>query len=160
MTRYLAQVNIATPRMSRDDEGMAYVINNLFTVFDLAERSKGFVWRLDNYEEAAEAKADVFGDPELFLNISVWENIEDFQQFVFNTVHSKFLVRRDEWFFPPDEPSTVLWWVEEGHKPSVQEAHERLQLLRKEGPGPSAFSLTEAFDVTGAPVGSLVKPSQ
>ena len=39
----------------------------------------------------------------------------------------------------------VLWWVPAGHRPSVQEAAERLALLREQGASAQAFSFRQAF---------------
>jgi hypothetical protein len=33
----------------------------------------------------------------------------------------------------------VLWWVPAGHLPDLDQAAERLALLRRDGPGPRAF---------------------
>ena len=40
----------------------------------------------------------------------------------------------------------VLWWVEPGHIPSVAEAIERLERLRRDGPTPAAFTFRTPFD--------------
>jgi hypothetical protein len=44
-----------------------------------------------------------------------------------------------------------LWWVAEGHAPTVDEAKERLDMLRERGPTPDAFTLRYPFE---APVSS------
>ena len=44
--RHLAQLNIGRFRYPTDDPRMADFMNNLDLVNGLAERSKGFVWRL------------------------------------------------------------------------------------------------------------------
>lgn len=54
--------------------------------------------------------------------------------------HLDVLRRRREWFERMAEPSIVLWWVEAGHRPSVAEAVERLERLRRDGPCPEAFT--------------------
>src|SRR6266508_3127049 len=53
--------------------------------------------------------------------------------------------RRREWFAPHDSPHLVLWWVPAGHRPTFDEARDRLDLLAARGPGPEAFTLREAF---------------
>ena len=45
--RHLAQLNIGRFRYPTDDLRMADFMNNLDLVNGLAERSKGFVWRLE-----------------------------------------------------------------------------------------------------------------
>jgi hypothetical protein len=39
----------------------------------------------------------------------------------------------------------VLWWVPAGHIPTVAEAIERLELLRRDGPTPAAFTFRSPF---------------
>src|SRR6266576_3333395 len=54
--------------------------------------------------------------------------------------HLDFMRRRRTWFDPMAVPYLVLWWVPAGHIPGVDEALSRLDLLRRDGPGPQAFS--------------------
>ena len=42
-----------------------------------------------------------------------------------------------------------LWWVEEGHRPSAEEARERLDRLHEQGPTADAFTFTHVFDPPG-----------
>jgi len=58
--------------------------------------------------------------------------------------------RRREWMVPSTEATLVLWWVAAGHRPSVQEAVDRLEALRRDGPGPTAFTFAKRFE-PGAP---------
>jgi hypothetical protein len=45
-----------------------------------------------------------------------------------------------EWFERLAEAFLVLWWVPAGHRPSVEEAKDRLARLRRDGPSPDAFT--------------------
>jgi hypothetical protein len=58
--------------------------------------------------------------------------------------------RRREWFERMSEFFLVLWWVREGHRPSVDEAIAKLDLLRAKGPGPDAFTFRHAFPAPDA----------
>jgi hypothetical protein len=53
--------------------------------------------------------------------------------------------RRREWFHKMAELFVVLWWIPAGHIPTVQEAEERLTLLRAVGPSPDAFTFRQHF---------------
>ncbi len=53
--------------------------------------------------------------------------------------------RRREWFQRLDL-HMVLWWVPAGHRPTVDEAEQRLELLRMRGPTPAAFTFRTSFD--------------
>jgi uncharacterized protein DUF3291 len=41
--------------------------------------------------------------------------------------------RRKEWFERMSDAYVVLWWVPKGHRPSVSEVSEKLELLRSKG---------------------------
>ena len=43
------------------------------------------------------------------------------------------------------EHHLVLWWVPEGHRPTLYEARERLVHLRVKGPSPFAFTPSSHF---------------
>jgi hypothetical protein len=47
---------------------------------------------------------------------------------------------RREWFERLAEACMVLWWIPTGHWPTVEEARDRLDLLRAQGPSPEAFT--------------------
>ncbi|GAA3267388.1 hypothetical protein GCM10020218_005360 [Dactylosporangium vinaceum] len=50
-----------------------------------------------------------------------------------------------EWFVPLGEAHHVMWWVPEGHRPTLGEARERLDLLRSAGPTEKAFTFRDTF---------------
>jgi hypothetical protein len=50
--------------------------------------------------------------------------------------------RRREWF-DRMEFHLALWWVPAGHRPTVAEAQERLEHLRKHGSTDYAFQLND-----------------
>ena len=64
---------------------------------------------------------------------------EALERFVWQTVHKRFYGRRHEWFERMDERYFVMWWVPAEHRPTVQEALERLRHLRQHGPSDHAF---------------------
>ena len=73
------------------------------------------------------------------VNLSVWENVEALERFVYQTVHKRFYGRRPEWFDKMDTPHFVMWWIPAGHLPSLEEAKERLEHLTAHGPSDHAF---------------------
>ena len=72
-------------------------------------------------------------------NLTVWEDVASLEQFVWNTVHRQFYERRAEWFEVLGEMHFVMWWVPEGHRPTLDEALARLEHLRSHGPSDRAF---------------------
>ncbi len=141
---HLAQVNIALPREPLDSALLADFVAALDPVNAVADASPGFVWRLQTEEGDATA-VKAFGDDRLVVNMSVWESVEALRAFTYGDEHVTVLRRRREWFERLGAPETVLWWIPAGHIPTVAEAEERLETLRRDGPAPRAFTLRRAF---------------
>jgi Domain of unknown function (DUF3291) len=137
-TRHLAQLNIGRLRYPTDDPRMAGFMNNLDFVNRIAERTPGFVWRLKDESNNATAIRP-FPDPDMAVNLSVWESIEALERFVWQTVHKRFYGQREKWFAKMEGPHVVMWWVDVGHVPTVEEAKARLEHLAAHGPSDYAF---------------------
>jgi len=154
MSQYeLAQLNIAMMKEPLDSPRMADFVANLERINALAESSPGFVWRLETEEGDATALRPL-GDSTL-VNMSVWKDVASLNHYVYKTAHVEIMRRRKEWFDRMSEAHMVLWWVPQGHRPSVVQAIERLQLLRTQGPGPDAFTFRHAFPPPDAQAASI-----
>lgn len=137
--RHLAQLNIARLAWPLDDPRVADFAGNLERVNGIADRSPGFVWRLkDEGGDATGIEWDA-ADPRTIVNMSVWTDVASLEGFVWNTVHRQFYARRAEWFELLEEQYFVMWTVAPGHRPSLDEARERLLHLRRHGPTEHAF---------------------
>ncbi len=135
---HLAQLNIARLKHPIDDPRVAGFVDNLDRVNAVAERSGGFVWRLkDETGDATSIRA--FDDPAVIVNMSVWQDAETLEHFVWNTVHKQVYRRRAEWFEALGKQHFVMWWVDEGHVPTLQEAGERLDHVEANGDSDHAF---------------------
>jgi hypothetical protein len=145
VTRYhLAQINIARAVADLDSPRMAGFVSRLAEINGLAERAKGFVWRLQS--DAGDATSiRVFDDPRTYINMSVWETPEDLKNFVYRTAHVELIRDREAWFSRLSEQHQAAWWVPAGHRPSVEEGRERLLKLREQGPSSNAFTLARPF---------------
>jgi uncharacterized protein DUF3291 len=140
----LAQLNIGIIKGPMDSPVMAEFAANLDRLNALAERSPGFVWRLQT--EAGNATAiRPFENENLLVNMSVWRDVESLNTYVYDSAHVEIMRRRREWFERMDEAFLVLWWVPKGHRPSIAEAIAKLDLLRAKGPSPEAFTFRQAF---------------
>jgi hypothetical protein len=137
---HLAQLNIGRIRYEVDDPRMAGFVDNLASVNAIAERSPGFVWRYTDESGNATSTRPYDGDPMMAVNMSVWENVESLEKYVWQTVHKRFYSRRHEWFETMAERYLVMWWVPAGHRPTIQEAIERLEHLKANGSSEHAFS--------------------
>lgn len=140
----LAQLNIAKARASMDEPLMKEFVDNLESVNTMAESSEGFVWRLKD-ESGDATSIQVFDDPLLLVNISIWRSQDALKNFMYMTHHISFMKRKKEWFEKLSEANYVLWWIPKGHIPSIDEAKERLEYLRSHGESAYAFSFKSRF---------------
>jgi len=123
---------------------MASFVERLEDINALADAAPGFVWRLQTEDGDATA-IDFFG-ADLLVNMSLWEDLESLREFAFRSAHRDVLARRQEWFDKMEDAYAVLWWVPAGHIPTLEEAAERLECLRREGPGARAFTFRQSRD--------------
>jgi hypothetical protein len=135
--RHLAQFNIARIRYPLDDPRMAGFTENVARINGLAEQIEGFVWRLQDASGNAMGMT-VYDDPRLLPNLTVWENVQALERFVWRTLHRRFYERREQWFVPIEQP-LVLWFVPEGRRPALAEGVARLDHLQAHGPTDHAF---------------------
>jgi len=152
-TFHLAEINIARMLGPIDSEVMADFVANLDRINALAEAAPGFVWRLKTEDDNATAIRP-YEDDRIIVNMSVWENAEALYEYVYHSAHVEIMRRRREFFSRMAEAFMVLWWVPGGHLPSVQEAVERLEHLRANGPTPHAFTFKQRFPAPDAPSSS------
>ena len=140
----LAQINIGRIVAPVDDPRIADFIAQLAEVNALAERSPGFVWRLKS--DSGNATDIVYcEDPFVLVNMSVWESVESLKNFTYGLRHASALRQRANWFEKMALPHYCLWWVPDGHLPTVKEARERLEHYQKHGATPHAFWFSQCF---------------
>jgi len=136
---HLAELNIARLKYDFEDPRVADFAGNLERVNGIAERSEGFVWRFVDDGGANALDIRMFDDPAVITNLSVWQSPEHLERYVWNTVHKRFYGRRAEWFSLMEKQHFVMWWVDEGHHPSLDEAAARLDHLQAHGDTDFAF---------------------
>lgn len=152
---HLAQVNIGRIRAPLDDPIMEGFRSQLEPINALADRSPGFVWRLQTEDGNAMAIRPDPGDDRMAINMSVWESLAALQQFVYQSAHVTTMRDRRQWFEPIEGPLLALWWVPAGHIPTVAEALERLRWLEERGPSPEAFTFRKPFPPPGGQPGDV-----
>jgi hypothetical protein len=144
----LAQINVATAQEPLHSPRLAEFVGALDEVNALADAATGFVWRLQTADgDATSIRIDP--DPLVIVNMSVWESADALWDFVYSSDHLAVMRRRREWFRSRVSAHMALWWVPDGHTPSVEEGMERLALLERDGPTPQAFTFKHAFAETG-----------
>jgi hypothetical protein len=142
-TYHLAQLNIAVLKAPLDSPILADFVSNLDQINALAESSEGFIWRLKSEDNNATSFRPL--DENTIVNMSVWRDIESLNGYVYKSAHAEIMRRRREWFERMAEAFMVLWWIPQGHIPTMDEALKKLELLRQHGPRPEAFSFRSAF---------------
>ena len=144
MNYNLAQLNIARLLAPLDSGQLKDFVDGLEPINELAELAPGFIWRLKGEENNA-TNYRPFGDDMVIVNMSVWTDLNSLKDFVFKTVHVEYVKRRFEWFERMKIAYMVLWWIPEGHFPTVEEAKERLEYLKEHGETAYAFSFRKEF---------------
>ena len=145
---HLAQANIGRLVAAPDDPRVAEFFAALDAVNALAEATPGFVWRLKD-ETGNAMSIGPTPDPRVALNMSVWTGAEALFEFVYRSGHTPVMARRREWFERWDGAYQVLWWIEAGTIPTVEDALARLWLLDRYGPCERAFTFKSRFPAPG-----------
>src|SRR5580704_18626447 len=124
-TYHLAQVNIGRMKAPLEDPVMSGFVARLDEINALADRSPGFVWRLQTSEGNA-TYLRPYNDERIILNMSVWETVDALKHYAYYTAHAEVLRRRHDWFEKFASAYAALWWVPIGHIPGVDEAKKRV----------------------------------
>lgn len=141
---HLAQLNLARLAAPLTDPRLADFVAGLSKINAIADTAPGFVWRLvdDAGDDATSLRP--FGT-NVIVNLTAWESIETLRLFAYKTGHLDYLRRRREWFVPFGDLYAVNWWIPVDHRPTVEEARDRLDRLRADGPTVQAFTLRAPF---------------
>jgi len=137
----LAELNVGRLLAPTDDLRVAEFMGALDRINGLGKRMPGFVWMMEGSGEPGKGntEAKIDGDAQFVSNLTVWENVETLEAFVWNTVHRAFYERRAEWFEVLGRMHFVMWWVPAGHKPTLEEGLARLAALQANGNSDQAF---------------------
>lgn len=140
----LAEINIGRMLAPLDDPLMAGFVEKLEEINALADRSPGFVWRLQS-DEGDATSIRPYEDERILVNMSVWSSLEDFVDYAYKSAHREVMKQRRRWFERFDGPYMAIWWVPQSHIPTVEEGKEHLEYLRVHGETAYAFSLKRPF---------------
>lgn len=136
---HLAQINIGRILAPMDSPTMAGFRERLDEINALADGYPGFVWRLQEADGNATSLRP-YEDEWLLINMSVWESIETLREYTYETAHAEVMRGRRQWFEPHTEMYYAMWWVPEGHIPTIEEAQERLGYMQANGESEYAFT--------------------
>jgi len=136
----IAEYDIARCHEPLDHPVMKEFVDTIDSVFELAESSKGFIWRHKEDEGGAENYL-IDGDPLMVENLSVWQTASDLHDFLYRTHHLEVMKKGRDWFEKLSVINVALWYVEPGHQPSIEESRARLKHLQTHGDSEYAFGL-------------------
>jgi hypothetical protein len=142
----IAQANVARALAPMDKPMMADFVSALEPINRLADRREGFIWRLQD-DSGDATSIQVFDDPMIIINMSVWEDVGSLFNFTYRSDHVDVFRRRGEWFSKLDTPHLVLWWINRDEMPTPKDCRERLEYLTKYGPTPYAFTFKQQFTI-------------
>ncbi|MEW6734221.1 MAG: DUF3291 domain-containing protein [Acidobacteriota bacterium] len=141
---HLAQVNIARAVAPLDDPIMIGFVSKLAEINALADSSPGFIWRLQT-EEGDATNLRPYDDERIFINMSLWESLEQLKAYVYKSAHTEIMRQKQQWFEKLADMNLALWWVKAGHIPTIEEAKQRLDYLNKHGETIYAFTFKHSF---------------
>jgi heme-degrading monooxygenase HmoA len=155
MKYHLAQVNIGRFIRPVEDPANADFVDALDQVNALAEASPGFVWRLTGDGNNATDIKPFPDDPNMAINMSVWESVDALAAFVYRNMDHRAVMRRRREWFEDMKVYMALWWAPAGTLPTIEDAKAKLALLERLGPTQEAFTFRQPF---AAPSGDDVAP--
>lgn len=155
MNYHLAQVNVGRFIKPVEDPANADFVNALDQVNALAEASPGFVWRLTGDGNNATDIKPFPDDPNMAINMSVWESVDALAAFVYRNMDHRGVMRRRREWFEERQVYMALWWIPAGTLPTIEDAKAKLALLETLGPTAEAFTFRQPF---AAPSGDDVAP--
>jgi hypothetical protein len=138
---HIAQINVARFRVAREHPVNADFEAALDEVNARAEAAPGFVWRMIGEGENA--------DPDLTINMTVWESIEQLSAFAYRDLTHRSVMRRKKEWFDEMPAYLALWWIEAGTSPTLDEGLAKLELIGRLGPTREAFDFKTPFPPPG-----------
>src|SRR5262245_34804462 len=119
MKWHLAQVNIGRFVKPVEDPANRDFVDALDAVNALAEASPGFVWRLTGDGNNATDIKPFPDDPNMAINMSVWESVDALAAFVYRNMDHRGVMRRRREWFEEMKIYMALWWVPAGTLPTI-----------------------------------------
>jgi hypothetical protein len=138
---HLAEINIGRLIAPAGDPRVAEFMDNLDRINGLGKRMPGFVWMMEGSGAPGTGNTEnvLDDDPQLVANLTVWESPAQLQTFVFDTLHARFMDRRAAWFEVMQAEHFAMWWIPQGHRPTLDEGRDRIAKRAANGDSPEAF---------------------
>ncbi|MEP3630612.1 MAG: DUF3291 domain-containing protein [Hyphomicrobiales bacterium] len=136
---HIAELNLSEWKIDANSDAARGFLDNVDKVNAVADRAKGFVWRLLDEQRDEFGRNPVCDTDNVLMTLSVWESAEDLEDFVWNTVHKRIYNRKNDWFGKMTGHELIMWWVDEGDIPTLENARERMDHLNEFGNTDFAF---------------------
>ena len=103
----------------------------------------GCVHQLERGEEHKSSYNEI--DPRFVVSLDVWEGLEPVQGLKASAEYAHFQAHRDRWLWRAEigTQDEVLFYVPDGHTPTVEEGLSKLEELQANGPSAEVFSLVD-----------------
>ena len=141
----IAQFNLAEAIAPMDSPIMADFVNNTDRMNALAEAHPGFIWRLKTEESDHAYTIQAFDNEAIIVNMSVWRDKQSLFDYVYSSGHVEIFKRKKEWFSKMSKMHMVLWYVDDNHTPTIEEAKKRLDYLHEHGESDYAFTFKSNY---------------
>lgn len=80
------------------------------------------------------------------LTMAGWTDVAAMHRFAYRLdLHREGMKRLRDWVDRSEGATMVLWWARRENRVTLEEAWDRLAQLRRQGPGPEAFTLQQRF---------------
>ena len=136
-------------------------VDRLETVFGAAATGHG-VLDVASEDSAAASKWGAWvapahyrkdeNDGRIAQTLSLWTDLEPLYAYAYNGLHAEAMSKRKQWIVHGDWASHVLWWVDDDHTPTWQEACDHYDYKHDHGVSPHAFDFRHPFNADGQPV--------
>lgn len=138
---HLIHANIVTACAPFDDPLMKGFVEWIDEIDALAQSWPGFIAQPTLPDEGL-----IYSEPTL-VNVSIWDSVENLQEFTYASRHADLLKRRAEWFVQSDLPAYVLYWSPAGEVPTEAKIKQRREHLYQHGVTPFAFTFDEHYTI-------------
>lgn len=163
MSEYmLVHLNVVRPvgAFSVAHPNAQYFLSRLPKLFEVARADDGLLWHnhgartaqgtVVHMAEILAHRSDATEDNLHILTMAGWQGVEAMHRFAYrDPLHVEGMKRLRDWVDRSEGATMVLFWAPRGARVTLDAAWDRLQMLRRDGPTPEAFSLQQRFAAPG-----------
>jgi uncharacterized protein DUF3291 len=154
----LVHLNVVRPvgAFSIGHPNAQYFFGQLPLVFARAKAADGMYWhnhgartadgRYLEMDGLVAHRSECTGDNPHILTMAGWRDVQAMHRFAYReAVHIEGIKTLRDWVDRSQGPTLVMWWAPRDTRVGLEDAWNRLQMLRASGASPDAFTLQERF---------------